>query len=206
MTRRSRSICGAKGESLRACLRSMKAASRGGAFRVDAAADWAQTPGMFPRGKFSIPAVLLTTLVVSVLVTGAVVGWLVASGVTGVVRAQAQERVGEDLRALSQLLERRMRNVTTALAGLAGNEAPEIFDEPRLAALRKALRLDLLRVCDPQGRLLGTEQARVPIDADPVLRQALRGRESYGFVRLSEERLRAEGGEPLARSLARRAR
>jgi two-component system NtrC family sensor kinase len=156
---------------------------------------------MFRHGKWSIPSVLLSTLVVSVLVTGAVVGWLVASGVTGVVRDQAQERVGEDLRALSELLDRRRDNLTRALSGLASSEAPDSFGETRLAGLRKALRLDLLRVCDAEGRLLGSEDTLVPIEEDPVLRRALRGQENSGYVQLPVARLIAEGGAPLARAL-----
>ena len=122
------------------------------------------------------------------------------------VRREAQERVNLDLRTL--LIQYRQN--LAILGERFGNALEEIDlrNEEELAGmlpeLRDELGFTILNICSPEGVPVAGSypdaEVRISPGSDPVIRRALEGTAARGTVKLSRERLLAEGGEELAHS------
>jgi len=123
-----------------------------------------------------------------------------------VVVGQAQRRVTLDLRAAWSVLESRLRDMELVLGTLApGDRVRRAYEaeDPRIQApalevVRRMAGLDFLGLTDRTGRVL--LRARAPdskgdsLANDPIVLTALGGQAARGVEILSQERLRAEGG------------
>mgnify|MGYP003746302885 CR=1 FL=1 len=128
------------------------------------------------------------------------------------VLAEAQRRVGGDLRSAWAAVNDRKESMGLLMAMLAGAEpireacvsANPATSRMRMETARRLGELDFVSVVDADGRVvLRTVEPHSPGDdlsTDPFVYRALRGETLSGFAILEPERLEAEG-----RTLARRA-
>lgn len=150
----------------------------------------------------SIRTVLVFGMLAVALIPAALVGAIGVTSINTSVRSEAQSRVNQDL----EIVAAGYREQATRLASSLESASVRISFAPgglsdTVAAIRRGLDLTVLNICDSEGRpIAGTHSEpgqRVPLERDPVLRQALEGKTAWGTVVLDPERLRLEGGAAL---------
>ena len=98
------------------------------------------------------------------------------------------------------MLANQIQGRADAFQAAGGPETTE-----RLLQVKREARISILNICDSSGRPLAggypDRNVHVPIDADPVLRQALKGKVAWGTMLLDESRLRMEGYTCVGESL-----
>ncbi|MCL4822146.1 MAG: cache domain-containing protein [Vicinamibacteria bacterium] len=154
----------------------------------------------------SIRTVLVVAVLAFALVPALVIGAIGVRGLTASVSHEAQQRVDRDLEIVATSFGQRLGRLASSLEVAASRVQRAESRDEALAALRRELALSVLNLCDAEGRPLAGAHApgagRVPVDRDPVLRQALQGRAAWGAVALDAGRLQQEGG-PALRQAAR---
>lgn len=160
---------------------------------------------MSRSGAISIRRALMAGMLAVTIVPSVIVVAIGAHNLGRSVRREAQTRVNQDLRIVMSAYQDQLAGLESSLEAAAGRipptgEPPEAF----LGAVRRELDLDLLNLCDVAGRPLdGRDPATgpIPVETDPVLRQALLGRPARGTVILDPDRLMIEGGPALPRAV-----
>ena len=149
----------------------------------------------------SIRTVLVAGTLAVALVPPAVIGAVGVASLARAVRAEALSRVSQDLEVVRAGYDDQLGHLASALEVAAARLRWRERPAEELAALRRGLGLTVLNLCDAEGRPLAGSHApgatAVPLEQDPVLRQALQGRAARGTVRLEPERLLLEGGPAL---------
>lgn len=153
--------------------------------------------------RTALTAALLGVVLVSTLLFSALGIWTIARQV----REDAQRQVNNDLETIRAQFDRRIEELAVEMAEETSDlviSAPRMPE--RLARMRERLRFQVLNVCDAQGGPMAgaypSDDVRVPVERDPVLRRALQGQPAGGVVLLERARLLQEGGPALASALA----
>jgi two-component system, NtrC family, sensor kinase len=153
----------------------------------------------------SLRAVLFAAMLATVLVSALAVGAVAAVAIARDIRRESQERVNHELDTARALYDARVHDTRRDMAEAARALDPvDIGLQARLAELRRELRLDLLGICDLEGRpIVGSEPSAAAElrRHDPVISQA-RLQPAGGTIALSRQRVLAEGGDDLVRRIA----
>lgn len=154
----------------------------------------------------SIRTALLAAMLAIALVPAILIGAIGVFSISRNVRREAQARVNQDLTIVMASYREQLARLAADLEEAAARIDPASHPGETLAAIRRELDLTVLNICDAEGRPIDGRPAgdapRVPIELDPVLRQALAGRPARGTVRLGPERLGLEGGPALRNAVA----
>lgn len=161
---------------------------------------------MKPRPfSISIRTALVAAMLAMALVPALLIGGIGVFSISGSVRREAQARVNQDLEIVLTSYQDRLERLAAALEAASRRIDPAAERLPELLpVLRRELGLTVLNLCDVAGRPLDGRPAdltpRVPLEQDPILRQALGGRTAHGTLLLEPDRLRIEGGPALQNS------
>lgn len=147
-------------------------------------------------------------LVMAVLLTAAttILGVVGAISINQSIFREAQSRVDHDLDVVSTNYRQQIQLLSDRLGYRAtGIRTGESDTAARMQEMKRALHLGVLNLCDATGGpLIGSFRdgaTKVPINEDPVLRQALAGKVASGTVALDAERLEIEGGPALRNAM-----
>jgi signal transduction histidine kinase len=155
----------------------------------------------------SIQKALVGSMLGICILATVLIGSVGVLGISSSVRKEAQKRVNHDLNIIVSHYHQRVRS----LAGLvqqSGNslEIDSADLQQRLQTLQDELDLTILNVCNVNGKPIAgsyTEgKIAVPVQSDPVLREALEGELAWGTVLLQPDRLVLEGGQALHNAMA----
>jgi two-component system, NtrC family, sensor kinase len=152
-----------------------------------------------------------TVLVVGMLLVAFIPTTLVSAiGVYSIstsVRKEAQSRVNQDLQIVVSAFDDQLALLAKSIETVAERVAP---NRPNLAEILASIKHDLdltvLNLCDSQGKIIAgtypSQDEKVPLGHDPVLRNALQGKTAWGTVILDPARLYFEGGPALQHAAA----
>jgi len=160
------------------------------------------------RRPLSIRSALIGGMLALAAVVTVIIGAVGAISINRSVVHEAQERVNHDLDTISALYQQSARMLANQIQGRtdAFQAAGGPETTARLLQVKREVRISILNMCDSSGRPLAggypDRNVHVPIDADPVLRQALKGKVAWGTMLLDESRLRMEGYTFVGESLA----
>jgi len=154
----------------------------------------------------SLKSTLIGGLLAVVVISIILLGVLGAISISQNVIHEAQQRVNHDLNTSSILYEQLMENLADRLSYRIKTIVPEsLLQITIIQELKEELNLTLLNICDVNGHPISGNYPdrieKVPISRDPVIRQALEGKLSWGTVLLDKNRLYLEGGEALANAM-----
>ena len=154
----------------------------------------------------SIRIVLIGGMLVITAATTFMIGALGVYSISQSVENEAQTRVTHDLGIVSVYLQNHIEVLAQSIEETAATISITESDITRkIGTLRQELDLDVLNLCDVNGRgIAGTYpdfEITVPVIQDPVLRKALKGKTAWGMTALDSSRLDIEGGAALQKAV-----
>lgn len=152
--------------------------------------------------SLSIRTALIAAMLSVALVPALLIGAIGVFSIDASVRHEAQSRVNQDLEIVLTSYRGQLERLAEALEVASGRIDPAAAAPAApLMAIRRELKLSVLRLRDSEGRPMDGDTAGAPgwnpLDLDPVLRQALGGRTAWGTLRFDADRLEREGGAAL---------